>query len=319
MKINIYTQGSKILGLGHLSRIVPIYHKLIENNINVKLFLHGDIVGASYLITNNVQFELTSKKRKYSSISSLWVVDSTDIYEESYESLILSSKARILLSPKFNSDKQSIFTHAIIRSDPFNLSIPEKYVSAKYFVFNKGTFITKRNSLNIGVALSGSDTKSTISEIVDNIINNQNLLKWIGGLTIFLGGTTKFNFERRISKSHTVDLKFISSLKSLWSFEENVDLFIVGNGTLVDECIVENKDFILFNNNPDNSKIKSIDASLAKEREVKSLSQLILLLTEYCKSIKENQKSVGSKTLFEAKSNDSKVVEKILSIVTQYE
>lgn len=318
MKINIYTQGSKILGLGHLSRIVPIYHNLIENNIDVKLFLHGDIIGESYLKINNVQFELTSKKRNYNSKATIWLVDSTDIYEESYELLILSSKVRILLSPKFNSAKQSIFTHAILRSDPFNLLIPEKYVSGKYFIFNKGAFTPKRNLLNVGIALSGSDTKATISEIVDSIINNQNLLKWIGQLTVFLGGTTKLNFERRSLKSHTIDLKFISSLKSLWSFEENIDLFIVGNGTLVDECIVKNKRFILYNNNSDNLKIKSINANLAKENEVRNISQLILLLAEHCNAIKHNQNSVGSETSFQVKSNNPKVVEKILSITTQY-
>jgi len=321
MNINIYTQGSKILGLGHLSRIVPIYHLLISNNLKVKLFLHGDIIGQSYLKINNVDFSLITKDKSdiNNEKSSFWLIDSTDIYEEEIESIIFKSKIKILLSPKFNSAKHFIFTHAILRSDPFNLSIPIKYVSEKYFVFNKGNFITKRNLLNIGIALSGSDTKSTISETVDAIINNEELLKRIGMLTVFLGGTTKIDINRRIIDSYNIDLKFISSLKSLWSFQNQIDLLIVGNGSLVDECIVENKEFILFNHNPNNRKIKSFDVSLAHAREVTDIKHLLLYLTKFCSNIKIEKKGEMSQDSFELRSSKLPIIDEILDIVDEYE
>ena len=40
--IFIYTEGGKKLGLGHLSRVIPIYNYLIKNDYKIKVILYGD-------------------------------------------------------------------------------------------------------------------------------------------------------------------------------------------------------------------------------------------------------------------------------------
>ncbi|MDB4256182.1 hypothetical protein N9848_06050, partial [Flavobacteriaceae bacterium] len=138
--INIYVQGSKLLGLGHLSRIVPIYKGLESCYNNVNLYFHGDEVGESYLKFNSINFFSLTKKAIKIKDSELWVIDSTDVYEQEIEKSISRANTVVLLSPKFNPNKFLLFTHAILRSDPFSIPINNKFISKDYFSYNRGVF-----------------------------------------------------------------------------------------------------------------------------------------------------------------------------------
>lgn len=273
--INIYVQGSKLLGLGHLSRIVPIYKGLESCYNNVNLYFHGDEVGESYLKVNSVDFFSLTKKVIKIKDSELWIIDSTDVYEQEIEKSISRANTVVLLSPKFNSNKFLLFTHAILRSDPFSIPVKSKFISKDYFSYNRGVFENYIKKNTIGVALSGSDSSNSIQMIVNAVINNDKLSDHISGLKVFLGSTYSINFSRISKESRLIDIEFISSLRSIWNFKTEIDLLIVGNGIILDECILENQNFILFNNIKSNSVIKSFDVDYVKQFEATDIKSLI--------------------------------------------
>ena len=273
--INIYVQGSKLLGLGHLSRIVPIYKGLESCYHNVNLYFHGDEVGESYLKVNSIDFFSLTKKVIKIKDSELWVIDSTDVYEQEIEKSISRANTVVLLSPKFNPNKFLLFTHAILRSDPFSIPVNNKFISKNYFSYNRGVFENHKKKNTIGVALSGSDSSNSIQMIVNAIINNDELFDHVSGLKVFLGSTSSINFSRISKKSRLIDIEFVSSLRSIWNFKIEIDLLIVGNGIILDECILENQNFILFNNVKSNSVIKSFDVNYVKQFEATDIKNLI--------------------------------------------
>jgi len=314
MMINLYVQGSKLLGLGHLSRIVPIYKGLESCHDNVNLYFHGDEVGESYLKVNCVDFFSLKKEKIKIKNSKLWVIDSTDIYEQEIEKSISRANTVVLLSPKFNPNKFLLFTHAILRSDPFSIPVNNKFISKDFFSYNRGGVENYKKKQTMGVALSGSDSSNSIQMIVNAIINNVEISKHISGLKVFLGSTSSINFSRKNKESRLIDIEFISSLRSIWNYKTEIDLLIVGNGIILDECILENQNFILFNNVKSNSVIKSFDVDYVKQFEATDINKLIEKTQAFF--LKDNVlKRFKVKSFMSKNKNPS--VNKILDLLTQ--
>lgn len=313
MILNIYAQGSKSLGLGHLSRVITLYHELKCHNTNINVFLHGDDEGATYLKINNVPFILLSEIDFKIKNSIIWIIDSTDIYEKDIEELISSAKIKILLSPKFNPTKISLISHAILRSDPFNLHIKNKYISKNYFIYNRGDFEESQTKTSVGIALTGSDSKNSINKIVNLLINDSSISYYIDKLIVFLGSTTNIDFYRKNIESKGLDIEYISSLRSIWGFKRDLDILIVGNGIIVDECIIENQNFILYNNNNQNDVIKSFNVEYVKNFEAKNIDALIQKLKVFCQ-----QKIYVERTGIEntrLSSDTLPIIKKIIEII----
>ena len=311
--INIYVQGSKLLGLGHLSRIVPIYKGLESCYNNVNLYFHGDEVGESYLKVNSVDFFSLTKKVIKIKDSELWVIDSTDVYEQEIEKSISRANTVVLLSPKFNPNKFLLFTHAILRSDPFSIPVNNKFISKDYFSYNRGVFENYIKKNTIGVALSGSDSSNSIQMIVNAIINNDKLFHHISCLKVFLGSTSSINFSRISKESRLIDIEFISSLRSIWNFKTEIDLLIVGNGIILDECILENQNFILFNNVKSNSVIKSFDVNYVKQFEATDIKNLIKKIQTF---FLKDDVLIPSKVKPFLSKNNNPTVNKIIDLLT---
>lgn len=261
--IFIYTEGGKELGLGHLSRISPIYNYLSQNGYETKVILFGDELAMAYLNVNNIPF-ITSEK--YSKINlaenkkDVWLVDSTDIYnEEVLNDIKQFSGSTILLSPKFNISKCEYFTACVLRSDPYNLPIDNKFISPYYFIYNNSKLELNKTKINIGIALSGGSNNIVISQLVAKIINDKKIYEKVQKVKVFIGGSDHLQFKRETKESYEIELEFISSLKSLWSYTEDIDLMIIGNGIIVDECIFEQKPFLIFNPDENNKLIIKSD------------------------------------------------------------
>lgn len=276
--ICIYTQGGKSYGLGHLSRIIPLYHQLLYLNFNVKVFLHGDELAKSYLSKNGVESVAanTVDNSNFNEQVSSWIIDCTQIWDDYFFKLISNCTNNILLSPKFNLAQIELVSSAFLRSDPFNLPIENKNISKKYFFFNKGNHFQKNEGKVLGLALSGADSQETLNRIVNSIINDTTLTKKVCKLKVFSSELDKIVFNKNKVESYFIDIEIISTLNSLWSYSNDIDLMIVGNGIVIDECIVEGMDFILYNE--EKSPIKSIDPSLVLSNSVVNLTELIAKL-----------------------------------------
>ncbi|UBZ06863.1 hypothetical protein LDL76_16090 [Salegentibacter mishustinae] len=261
--ILIYTEGGKELGLGHLSRISPIYKYLSENGYETKVILFGDELAMAYLNVNNIPFTISEKYTKINPLANkkyTWLVDSTDIYnDEVLNDIKKYSVSTILLSPKFNISKCTYFTASVLRSDPYNLPIDSKFISSHYFIYNNSKIELDNSKFVLGIALSGGSNNIVISELVSKIINDEKIYEKVQKIKVFIGGSDFLQFKRKTKESFEIELEFISSLKSLWNYAENIDLMIVGNGILVDECIFEQKPFFIFNPDENNKLIIKSD------------------------------------------------------------
>ncbi len=300
--IFIYTEGGKKLGLGHLSRVIPIYNYLIKNDYKIKVILYGDELGIAYLDVNQIPFIISKDFIKNNTIQhdkDIWIVDSTDIYEE--EILIIlkkSSGSNILLSPKFKTSKCKYFVSCILRSDPFNLPMEKKFVSPYYLSYNKAKYELDNNMFIIGIALSGGANNAILNKLVNKIINDPKLNSKVWKLQVFMGGSNHLEFERKSRESYEVDIEFISSLKSLWNYTNDVDLMIVGNGILVDECIFEQKPFFIFNPDENNKLIiKSDFIKNSNEKYVIDFNNITGKMSGYLNQNKEKSLNDISKPI----------------------
>jgi spore coat polysaccharide biosynthesis predicted glycosyltransferase SpsG len=269
--VNLYTQGSKKLGLGHLSRIVPIYHYLKKDGIFVNVFLYGDELGHAYLEYHSVDFLNVNDYRSSEHRQDVWLIDSTDIYEDWLLREIEIAKAKILLSPKFDEKKVQIFSKALLRADPFNLKIMNKVIDSNFIIFNDGGFKKLKSKKVLAIALSGGDASTNIHKLLETILSNHALVQLISRIKVFLGGSDILKIPRPSKFSYDVDLIFISSLGSLWEMTDDVDLFLVGNGIIVDECISKRTNFVLINWDRNNKKVKS--QGLSAQNDIISSSE----------------------------------------------
>ena len=276
-------QGSRTLGLGHLSRIVPVYQFFKNNGYKIRFYFHGDDLGESYLSQNSIDYFTSSSKTNFKiNASEIWIVDSTNIYEEYFEKLLSQAGKVILLSPKFCNQKLGFISHCIIRSDPFHLNVKSKYVGKEFFTYNKGSFEKFESKLSLSLVLSGGQMPEAISAVLQVILDDRYISSYFSKIRVFLGSASNISFVRDYRISGHIDLEFISSIRSIWSFKRKSDLFIVGNGLIVDECIQEKQDFILYNFDKKNLKIKSFEKELVLQHEAKSISSLKVKLLEYC-------------------------------------
>lgn len=306
--INFYIQGSKNLGLGHLSRIVLIYHELCKLDKKITVYLHGDELGKAYLKSNSINSINTSKIISISQIEKpdFWIIDSTTIWEDIFIDKIKESKKNVLLSPKFENNQIKIISHAFLRSDPFELKISNKIVGNENFVFNDGRFYRYTKGLNIGIALSGGETNTILSEIITSIINNKSCASKLNTLTIFMGSSCNISFERKTDYSHNVSIKFISTLESLWNYANEIDLMILGNGITVDECIIKQKDFLVYCHDINNMIPKSIYPQLVSSKLVFSIESLLDKL--------ENTNNEYTENNFIVKNDITKLCKSIIEI-----
>lgn len=258
---NIYVEGGKQLGLGHLSRIVPLYHNLCERFKEINVYLFGDDVAVAYLTLNQVEsvIMVTDSDDYDNNPESdyLWIVDSTDIHNKTLFSRISRASYRVLISPKFNDNKVTLFNYCILRSDPFNLDIRNKYVSTEYFTFNDGSFYTSGSKKTIGICLSGANVGKVLDDLITHLINDNLLSKYVSRIKVFMGSNTTLSFSRERIESYQIELLFISSLKSFWGYAEDIDLMIVGNGIVIDECKIQRKTFLIFLHDKENDTLKS--------------------------------------------------------------
>ena len=156
--IRIYVEGSKKLGLGHLSRIVPIYHSFLDKGHEIEVYFFGDDIGSSYLNLHSVHFQNTDSMIFFEDEvqeQDLWIVDATNIHTTVFKNLIINTGIKILLSPKFNNELVYVFDACIIRSDPFNLDISNKIVDPYVFPLNRGQYYFTKGDLKYQEAIQG--------------------------------------------------------------------------------------------------------------------------------------------------------------------
>ncbi len=275
--IGLYVEGSRVLGLGHLSRISVVYYGLIDH-YDVRLYLYGDIVGMAYLEKIGIPYIDCKKDDAEISKHPCWIIDSTTISTNKIVNQLEAANLVILLSPKFDSKFIHYINLALLRSDPFDLNLKNKIIDSRFFIHN--TLPSTKTGHDLGVILSGADFSDKLEEIVQLCLNKKEIADNLKSITVLLGSSNFLKFERKSLSSYKIDLKFISALGNVWDYLKDSELVIVGNGIVVEEAITENKNCIVYMYSKDNQKLKLNDNLVRKVKAVKSKSELEKSLIE---------------------------------------
>lgn len=248
--IFFYVEGSAEFGLGHLSRVVPLYHNLIANDYKVIVYHYGDNLGEAFLEIHGVEYKSINESTNLNIIKYytdiLWIVDSTALHTRNIEELLKKTDRKILISPVFDSNQINLFHHCIIRSDSHKLPISNKIVSSELFMHDRSTYYSQTDKLTLGIALSGGDSSEKINYLLANILDDKSIKKLINKIRIYVGLKGSFTLPRKDKDSYFIHVEFISSLNSLWAMNNDVNYMIVGNGIIVDECEYQNMPYSIF-------------------------------------------------------------------------
>lgn len=295
--ICFYVEGSKKLGLGHLSRITPLYHELLNRGKTVFVFHYGDDLGQAFLDLHQVKYISADEncqiinKDEYK--DALWLVDATNFHTKNFDDLLQKSDKKVLLSPKFNTEKVRSFSNCIIRSDPFQLPIANKKVSKEYFSTNRSDYFTFKGTITLGIALTGGFSGNHLNELVSSIINDSVLNLHIKRIRVFIGSNETFSFQRKTKESYFTEIETISSLNSLWVYAQDIDYFIVGNGIIVDECLKYDMPFSVYTGSSDDIKMKSDSVTNYKySSDIKKTTGFLVEYLTKQKSEKKIEKSI---------------------------
>lgn len=294
--ICFYVEGSRKLGLGHLSRMIPIYHELSNRGKTVFVFHYGDDLGQAFLDLHQVKYISADKncqiinKDEYK--DALWLVDATNFHTRNFDDLLQKSDRKVLLSPKFDTDRVLSFSHCIIRSDPFRLPIANKRVSREHFSTNRSDYFAFKGTITLGIALTGGFSGNHLNELVSSIINDSVLNLQIKRIRVFIGSNDTFSFQRKTKESYFTEIETISSLNSLWVYAQDIDYFIVGNGIIVDECLMYDMPFCVYTGNSEDKKMKS--DSVNKYKYSSDIKKILSFLVEYLVKQKSEKKNGNS-------------------------
>jgi len=100
MKIKIFTESGKNIGLGHLSRCVSLYEEIESRNIDVGFYIFGDIEDLVFLKNKNViSIDWFDKEYLSNVISSddYVIIDSYIASKKIYEKMFSLSKNILII------------------------------------------------------------------------------------------------------------------------------------------------------------------------------------------------------------------------------
>lgn len=259
--IGIYVEGSKSLGLGHLSRISVIYYCLSQY-YDLRVYFHGDIVGKAYLENFGIKSFDLEQDEAIIPKHTFWIIDSTTISSKEIENCLVKAELVVLLSPNFDDKHLKYIDLTLLRSDPYNLNLNNKIIDKRFVVQNR---LSNLNSgVNLGIILSGADFTATLMETVEFCLNDNEISGELSSITVILGSTNAINFERKELSSYKIGLNFVSVFGNPWEYLKDTDLVIVGNGIVVEEAIAEGKKCIVYMHSKNNSLLK-LNESLAQK------------------------------------------------------
>ena len=181
MKVKIFTEGGKTIGLGHISRCSSLYDEAINRNISVEFIVYGDIAEVEFLKGRNIINEnwiSTEYLRNSISSEDYAIVDSYKAETEIYEIISKTSKKAVFIDDvgRIEYPKGIIVNPSLEAIDiDYSKSINSSVLTGPDYVILRTRFIgAKRESRLNGVKrvliiMGGTDIRKLTLNLISNI------------------------------------------------------------------------------------------------------------------------------------------------------
>jgi len=302
--IFFYAQGSKLTGLGHLSRTIRLSALFSESNIPHDLVFDLDSYAKNWILSRGI---------KYSNIKDVHldkfdcvVIDAIHVNNEQ-KALLSRCNRRIIISPVCNIFH--IATHILVRelakdarlaiSDSIHITVDESFsfITSEMEVNEDLDFTT----LEIGVCLSGGSQIFPYELFLDYIDTTPS----ISGLTI-VGGK-----EKVTSKIPINQISHQKTSEDLWHQLKHINLFIGRQGLMVAEALAKSLPVITLTETSESLKYTDfIERGIVKNFEISEhgFKQMSNFMSEA-----SNVHGVNKKVTGHLKSGDSSSLFRALS------
>ncbi|NBG89528.1 bifunctional UDP-2,4-diacetamido-2,4,6-trideoxy-beta-L-altropyranose hydrolase/GNAT family N-acetyltransferase [Isachenkonia alkalipeptolytica] len=252
MKIKIFTEGGKDIGLGHISRCSSLYNEAASRGISVDLIVYGDIVDVDFLNGINIINEnWLDKEYLYNNITSddYAIVDSYEATKEIYD--IISKKTKKVLY--IDDIGRTVYPEGIIVNPSLDashidysksqngilLSGPEYVILRKQFRSLKKENISKEVK-RVLIMMGGTDIRGLTPLIIDNICRNMLDIEF----DIVTGSEEMEKINSQISKPKNITFHNNLDATQMMELMISCDLAITAAGQTIYELLATQTPFI---------------------------------------------------------------------------
>lgn len=236
--IVFYICAGKQYGLGHIFRSNRIGLFLEENGYSFSVF--------GNFFDNTRQYSISKNE---CILGDILIVDAVTIFDKDIN-FILNFKKRLLISPVF--DKYSLITD-IFTSEikcPNNVKLQSTFFdqSFSFLGLNNDVSFKPLSDSNyvVGVCISGSLNKNYLYELLNHICIDSNI------------SVVKLINKDYISNVPRKVFQFEGYTDNIWSFFDDIDIFITGDGIMLYESIIRGHPTISIRREKYSYKIKHL-------------------------------------------------------------
>ncbi|MBS3972456.1 MAG: UDP-2,4-diacetamido-2,4,6-trideoxy-beta-L-altropyranose hydrolase [Erysipelotrichia bacterium] len=252
MKVKIFTEGGKDIGLGHISRCSSLYNEIINRGVLVDFIVYGDIADLGFLKGINIVNENWLDKEYLMntlSANDYVIVDSYKATKEIYEIISKNSKRAlfiddigriaypegIIVNPSLDSSHID-YSHS---SNSILLSGPEYVILRQQFRGVKREGISNEVK-RVLIMMGGTDIRGLTPLIIDNICRNILDIEFY----IVTGSEDMEKIKSQISKPNNITFHNNLDATQMMELMISSDLAITAAGQTIYELLATQTPFI---------------------------------------------------------------------------
>ncbi|MFZ7133086.1 MAG: GNAT family N-acetyltransferase [Eubacteriales bacterium] len=298
MKIKIFTEGGKDIGLGHISRCSSLYNEVVDRGIPVDFIVYGDIADVIFLNGINITNEnWLGKEYLLNNLTSddYVIIDSYKATQEIYDIITKKSKKALFIDDigRIAYSKGIIVNPSLDASHiDYSQSQNSILLSGPEYVILRQQFrgIKRKNISNevkrVLIIMGGTDIRGLTPLIINNICRDRLDIEF----DIVIGSKDKEKIQLQVCEDNNITFHNNLNATQMMKLMVNADFAITAAGQTIYELLATETPFIpiqIAENQSNNINslhkleliINSIDYS--SDSLVKELNESFVQLLDY--------------------------------------
>lgn len=252
MKVKIYTEGGKDIGLGHISRCSSLYNEVVDRGVSVDFIVYGDVRDIEFLNAINVINENWLDKEYLGNnilADDYVVVDSYKADKELYEIIAENSKRALYIDDtgRIEYPKGIIVNPSLDSSHiDYSQSLNSILLSGSEYVIVRPEFKDriKQNIENevkrVLITMGGTDIRGLTPLIVNNICKNRSDIEF----DIVISSKDLVDYQNQIFKSKNITFHNNLDSNQMMQLMMNAYVAITAAGQTIYELLATQTPFI---------------------------------------------------------------------------